>query len=470
MTRRRAARAAAVPSSTSAASSIWMTASVWSRAPRRTHHPQLAPAVALGPVGDGHDVERPLPGRPQLLLDRGDDEGPVVPGHLDHRAPRLVPGQQVDPGRSHPHEPAVVAGRCRQLHHGVDGGVGRRRPLAPPGHGRHQAVAHGGVTDEGTETSRRAGRGIVPWRDARAAGGRDHPGRARSAAPGPDGGRVRRPPSPKFSSAPAAVGAEIGGVRRRGKYLLIDLSGSEDETTRSSVAWRQPHPSVDAVPEGRELIVHLGMTGQLGLDLDRRRARTPGPGGPSTTARTLDLPRRPPLRPHRGRAGRRPPQPPDPPRHRARALRRRLHARGRCGGPCTPAPPGSRPSSSANAPSPGSATSTPTRRCGGPRSTRPPAGSAARGRPACTRASGRPRRRPGQRRDDPARLPHRHRRARAQPARPRLLRPLGPALPALRGDPAAVGARRPHQHLVPPLPDAMKAPAGAGASMAIRLL
>jgi formamidopyrimidine-DNA glycosylase len=56
-------------------------------------------------------------------------------------------------------------------------------------------------------------------------------------------------PSPKFSSAPAAVGAEIGAVHRRGKYLLADLDG----------------------PGGPwELVVHLGMTGRLGLDLDRQ--------------------------------------------------------------------------------------------------------------------------------------------------------------------------------------------------------
>ncbi len=54
-------------------------------------------------------------------------------------------------------------------------------------------------------------------------------------------------PSPKFSSAPAATGAGLGPVRRRGKYLLIDLD-------------------TDAGPW--EMVVHLGMTGQLGLDLD----------------------------------------------------------------------------------------------------------------------------------------------------------------------------------------------------------
>lgn len=46
-------------------------------------------------------------------------------------------------------------------------------------------------------------------------------------------------PSPKFSSAPFAAGATIRDVDRRGKYLLLGL---DDE---------------------RELIVHLGMTGQL---------------------------------------------------------------------------------------------------------------------------------------------------------------------------------------------------------------
>jgi formamidopyrimidine-DNA glycosylase len=48
-------------------------------------------------------------------------------------------------------------------------------------------------------------------------------------------------PSPKFSSAPLASGARIDGVDRRGKYLLLAL----DDT--------------------RELVVHLGMTGQLRL-------------------------------------------------------------------------------------------------------------------------------------------------------------------------------------------------------------
>ena len=48
-------------------------------------------------------------------------------------------------------------------------------------------------------------------------------------------------PSPKFASAPHAAGARIEAVDRRGKYLLLGLH------------------------DDRELIVHLGMTGQLRL-------------------------------------------------------------------------------------------------------------------------------------------------------------------------------------------------------------
>ena len=48
-------------------------------------------------------------------------------------------------------------------------------------------------------------------------------------------------PSPKFASAPFTSGATIETVGRRGKYLLLGL---DDE---------------------RELVVHLGMTGQLRL-------------------------------------------------------------------------------------------------------------------------------------------------------------------------------------------------------------
>lgn len=46
-------------------------------------------------------------------------------------------------------------------------------------------------------------------------------------------------PSPKFAAAPAAIGATVTAVGRRGKYLLL------------------------ALDDGHELIVHLGMTGSL---------------------------------------------------------------------------------------------------------------------------------------------------------------------------------------------------------------
>lgn len=48
-------------------------------------------------------------------------------------------------------------------------------------------------------------------------------------------------PSTKFRAATDAVGARIDAVRRRGKYLLVDLD------------------------DGRDLVVHLGMTGVLGF-------------------------------------------------------------------------------------------------------------------------------------------------------------------------------------------------------------
>ena len=51
-------------------------------------------------------------------------------------------------------------------------------------------------------------------------------------------------PSEKFVEAPHAAGAGIDAVRRRGKYLILDLD------------------------DDRELIVHLGMTGQLSVQAD----------------------------------------------------------------------------------------------------------------------------------------------------------------------------------------------------------
>ena len=55
-------------------------------------------------------------------------------------------------------------------------------------------------------------------------------------------------PSPKFAPATRAAGRTVTGVRRRGKYLLADLA-----------------PTDEAGPG--ELVVHLGMTGQLRPDL-----------------------------------------------------------------------------------------------------------------------------------------------------------------------------------------------------------
>ncbi len=57
--------------------------------------------------------------------------------------------------------------------------------------------------------------------------------------------------SPKFTQAHDAVGSRLDGVRRRGKYLLMDLDSP---------------PGKRELPAGkRELIVHLGMTGRLSV-------------------------------------------------------------------------------------------------------------------------------------------------------------------------------------------------------------
>ena len=52
-------------------------------------------------------------------------------------------------------------------------------------------------------------------------------------------------PSAKFAPAIEAVGCEVTGVRRRGKYLIVDLD--------------------DASESGCELVIHLGMTGRLAV-------------------------------------------------------------------------------------------------------------------------------------------------------------------------------------------------------------
>lgn len=55
--------------------------------------------------------------------------------------------------------------------------------------------------------------------------------------------------STKFTPALDAIGHEITGARRRGKYLLIDLHEAD----------------ADPEPVDRELVVHLGMTGRLAV-------------------------------------------------------------------------------------------------------------------------------------------------------------------------------------------------------------
>ena len=65
--------------------------------------------------------------------------------------------------------------------------------------------------------------------------------------------------SPRFDEAPAAIGSRITGVGRRGKYLLIGLTGG-----------RHDRRATGSGPDGgggtaAELIVHLGMTGRLSV-------------------------------------------------------------------------------------------------------------------------------------------------------------------------------------------------------------
>jgi formamidopyrimidine-DNA glycosylase len=75
-------------------------------------------------------------------------------------------------------------------------------------------------------------------------------------------------PSAKFTDAPGAIGSRLDAVRRRGKYLLVDL-----------------HPPEVDGPGPLELIVHLGMTGRLAVGAGIRRV---GPTEPYLRA-TWDL-------------------------------------------------------------------------------------------------------------------------------------------------------------------------------------
>ncbi len=60
-------------------------------------------------------------------------------------------------------------------------------------------------------------------------------------------------PSAKFSSAVEAVGYQIRGVSRRGKYLIFALSDQASADNSASLS------------EACELIIHLGMTGRLAV-------------------------------------------------------------------------------------------------------------------------------------------------------------------------------------------------------------
>jgi formamidopyrimidine-DNA glycosylase len=60
-------------------------------------------------------------------------------------------------------------------------------------------------------------------------------------------------PSPKFAGAVDAVGAAVTGVGRRGKYLLLALEPVDLDP-------------VDGGPAGLDLVIHLGMTGQLRVE------------------------------------------------------------------------------------------------------------------------------------------------------------------------------------------------------------
>ena len=61
--------------------------------------------------------------------------------------------------------------------------------------------------------------------------------------------RVEAPPGPKYADLERATGQRIDGVERRGKFLIVPLSG------------------------GDELIVHLGMTGIVSAEPPERHLR-----------------------------------------------------------------------------------------------------------------------------------------------------------------------------------------------------
>ncbi len=76
--------------------------------------------------------------------------------------------------------------------------------------------------------------------------------------------------SAKFSAAVEAVGCQICGVSRRGKYLIVALS-DEAATSKSNIRSRSSINSYSGISgHGTrcELIIHLGMTGRLSVTPD----------------------------------------------------------------------------------------------------------------------------------------------------------------------------------------------------------
>ena len=78
-------------------------------------------------------------------------------------------------------------------------------------------------------------------------------------------------PSPKFVGATDAVGAAIAAVGRRGKYLLLALE------------------PVGAGPSGLDLVIHLGMTGQLRVEGSASPGAGEGARGPRGTDEDLGV-------------------------------------------------------------------------------------------------------------------------------------------------------------------------------------
>ena len=188
------------------------------------------------------------------------------------------------------------------------------------------------------------------------------------------------------------AGRRVTGLRRRGKYLLVDVGPVEEQGGRASggPASRPVRPAGSTAGPS-VAVIHLRMTGQLVFrpEPGERPARFRWELEPATDAA---LPGRAPVRPPLG-AG---------PGGRGRVLRRSrdgpgavrtgVHRRSTCAARCRADARRSRRSCSTSGGSPAWATSTPTRRCSAPACTR----CARRGawgrvrRGACTRPSSRP--------------------------------------------------------------------------------